>query len=290
MRKIITAAIAGTTAIAASLTMAGMASASIGTPRISPEESGYSATGARFKDVSASVYLRNPEQYASLVGGYAHSVQLWSSDLVIVLGVSGSTAIGATAGFSPAVRVYDRGSHALLASSANGTIPAQWRPAASSSGPWAGQTFPIRMTVTERIRYDPASGDASFTATDAVGDRFTATYRAGEGQSFNQARIGTEFGTDPWTVPAFTPPSDWTKIAIYNDARLVSYGGHAATLESWWVSHALEANTGAQSDTGDWVAIPSDLLNEGATFATAFVPGFAQRPMQAGPLALHAGK
>src|SRR5262249_22637996 len=217
MRKIVTAAIAGTTAIAASLTMAGMASASTGTPRISPEESGYSATGARFKDVSASVYLRNPEQYATVVAGYGHSVQLWSSGLVMVLGVSGSTAIGGvTAGFSPAVRVFDRGSHALLASSANGAIPAQWRPAGSSSRPWAGESFPARTTVTERISYDPASGDASFTATDALGDRFTATYRAGAGEAFNQARIGTEFGTDPWTVPAFVPPSNWTKIAVYN--------------------------------------------------------------------------
>jgi len=186
--------------------------------------------------------------------------------------------------------VFDRGTHALLASSANGTIPAQWRSAGGSSQHWTGESFPVRTTVIERMRYDPSTGDASFTATDAAGDRFTATYRAGTGQSFNQARIGTEFGTDPWTVPAFTPPSNWAKIAIYNDARLVSYGGHAATLESWWVSHTLEANTGAQSDIGDWVAIPSGLANSGASFATFFVPGSEQRPMQTGPLALHAGK
>src|SRR5215471_3441060 len=289
MRKMVTAAIAGIVAIAASLTMAGMASASTGTPRISPEESGYSATGARFKDVSASVYLRNPEQYAIVVAGYRHSVQLWSSGLVMVLGVSGTTAPGsAAAGFSPAVAVFDRNTHALLASSTNGAIPAQWRPAGGSSQPWTGDSFPTRTTVIERISYNPATGDANFTATDTAGDRFTATYQAGTGQSFNQARIGTEFGATPWTVPAFTPPANWAKIAVYNDARLASYGGHVATLESWWVNHALEANTGAQSDTGDWVAIPSNLANDGASFATFFVPPSEQRPMLAGPLALRA--
>jgi hypothetical protein len=291
MRKMATTAIAGIAAVAASLTMAGMASASTGAPRISPEESGYSATGAQFKNVGISVYLRNPEQYGAVVASYGHSVQLWSSSLVMVLGVSDTTArYSAGAGFGPAVALFDRNTHALLASSTNGTIPAQWRPAGGSSQPWSpGNNFPTGTTVTERMRYDPAAGDVTFRATDPAGDRFTATYQVGAGQSFTQARIGTEFGTDPWTAPAFTPPSKWAKIAVYNDARLVSYSGHVGTLDSWWFNHALEANTGAQNDTGDWVAIPSDLANEGASFATAFVPASGQRPVQAGPLALHAG-
>jgi hypothetical protein len=76
--------------------------------------------------------------------------------------------------------------------------------------------------------------------------------------------------------------------AAYNDARLVPYSGRAGTLESWWVNHARDANTGAQSETGDWVAIPSNLANDGASFATFFVPAFGQCPIQAGPLAPHA--
>jgi len=290
MRKMITTAIAGIAAVSASLTMAGMASASTGTPRVSPEESGYSATGAQFKDVRASVYLRNPEQYAAVVAGYGHSVQLWSSGLVLVLGVSDTTANGsAAAGFGPSVAVFDRSTHTLLASSTNGTITARWRPAGGFSQPWTpGNSFPTGTTVIERIHYNPTTGDVNFTATDPAGDQFTATYQAGTGQSFNQARIGTEFGNDPWTPPAFTPPAKWAKIAVYNDARLASYSGHIATLESWWVNHALEANTGAQSDAGDWVAIPSDLANNGASFATFFVPASEQRPMLAGPLALRA--
>jgi hypothetical protein len=290
MRKILTTAVAGIAAIATSLAMAGMAAASTGTTQISPEEAGYSATGAQFQTVSASVFLRNPEQYATVVTAYGHSVQLWSSGLVMVLGVSDTTATGsAAAGFSPAVAVFDRATHALLASSTDGTVPAQWCPAGGSCQPaTAGGSFPTGTTVAERMHYSPATGAASFTATDTFGDLFTATYLAGTGQSFNQARIGTEFSADPWTAPTFTPPANWTKIAVYNNARLVSYSGHAATLESWWVNHPLEANTEAQSETGDWVAIPTTLYNSGASFQTFFVPTFGQRPMQAGPLAPHA--
>jgi hypothetical protein len=288
MRKIVTTAVAGIAAIAASLTMAGTASASTGTPRISPEEAGYSATGAQFKDVSASVYLRNPEQYAKVVAGYGHSVQLWSSSLVVVLGVSGTTAAGgAAAGFRPAIAVFDRTTHNLLASSTDGTIAAEWCPGGVGfcQPATSGGSFPTGVTVTPRMHYNATRGDVNVKATDTAGDMFLATYHAGTGHSFNQARIGTEFSANPWTAPAFTPPARWAKIAVYNDARLAPYSGHVGTLESWWVNHVLEANTGAQSDAGDWVAIPSNLANDGASFATAFVPAFEQRPMQAGLLA-----
>jgi hypothetical protein len=290
MRRIVSTAVAGIAAIAAGLTMAGMASASTGTTQISPEEAGYSVTGTQFKDVSASVYLRNPEQYASVVGGYGHSVQLWSPSQVVVLGVSDTTAAGsAAAGFSPAVAVFDRSSHGLVAASSNGTIPAQWCPAGGTCQPaTSGGSFPTGTTVTERAHYNQASGAVNVTATDTAGDRFTASYSAGTGQSFNQARIGTEFGSDPWTAPAFTPPANWTKIGIYNNARLVSYSGHAGTLASSWVTDALEANTTAQSVSGDWVAIPSTLANSGASFTTVFVPASGQHAKQAGPLAPHA--
>jgi hypothetical protein len=287
MRRIFPTAVAGITALAATLITAGMASASTGTTQISPEEAGYSATGAQFQTVSASVYLRNPEQYATEVGGYGHSVQLWSSGLVLVLGVSDTTAAGSkAAGFSPAVAVFDRSTHALLAASGNGTISAQWCPAGGSCQPaTSGGSFAVGMTVTERMHYSTSTGTANFKATDTAGDVFTASYSAGLGQSFNQARIGTEFGVDPWTAPSYSPPANFTKIGVYNDARLVTYSGHASTLTSWWVHHALEANTNAQSVSGDWVAIPTFLYNSGASFQTFFVPASAQSEQQAAPLA-----
>jgi hypothetical protein len=286
MRRILTTAAAGAAAIATSLVMAGVASASTGTPAISPEEAGYSATGAQFQTVSASVYLRNPEHYAAQVGGYGHSVQLWSSGLVMVLGVSDTTAAGsAAAGFSPAVAVFDRSTHALLAASSNGTIAAQWCPAGGTCQPaTSGGSFAVGATVTERMHYSSATGVASFKATDAAGNQFTATYTAGTGIAFNQARIGTEFSANPWAAPSYTPPAKWAKIAVYNNARLVTYTGHASTLRSWWVHHALEANTEAQSVSGDWVAVPTNLYNSGASFQTFFVPTSAQRPAGATPL------
>jgi hypothetical protein len=287
MRKILTTATACAAAIATSLIMAGMAWASSGTPQISPEEAGYSATGAQFQTVSTSVYLRNPEQYAARITGYGHSVQLWSSGLVMVLGVSDTTAAGsAAAGFSPAVAVFDRGTHALLAASTNGAIAAQWCPAGGTCQPaTSGGSFAVGATVTERMHYNPATGAASFKATDAAGDKFTATYTAGTGISFKQARIGTEFSSSPWTAPSYTPPANWTKIAVYNNARLVTYSGRVSTLTSWWVHHKLEANTEAQSASGDWVAVPTNLYNSGASFQTYFVPTSKQRPAGGTPLA-----
>lgn len=285
MRRIITTAIAGGVAVIGSLVVAGMAVAGTGTVVISPEEAGYAATGAQFQTVGASVYLRNPEQYGAEVAGYGHSVQLWSPGLVLVLGVSDTTAAGSrAAGFSPAVAVFDRGTHALLASSTDGSVAAQWCPAGGSCRPaTAGGSFAAGVTVTESMHYSPATGAASFRAADPAGDRFTASYAAAAGVSFSQARIGTEFAASPWTAPAYSPPANWAKIAVYSNARLVTYSGHVSTLTSWWVHRAVEANTGAQSTTGDWVAIPTSLANSGASFQTFFVPTFAQSPAGSAP-------
>jgi hypothetical protein len=287
MRKILATVITGGTAIITSLAAAGLAAASTGTPVISPEESGFAATGAQFQTVSASVYLRNPEQYASELSGYGHSVQLWSSGLVMVLTVSDTTATGsAAAGFRPAVTVFDRGTHAPLGSSTAGTIAAQWCPAGGTCQPaTSGGSFAVGATVTERMHYDPLAGTASFRASDGAGNVFTAAYTPGTGVSFNQARIGSEFGASPWAAPGYTPPADWVKIAVYNDASLVTYSGHVSSLRSWWVHRPVQANTEAQSASGDWVAIPTNLYNSGASFQTFFVPASAQSPGRGAPQA-----
>jgi hypothetical protein len=267
---------------AAVLALALPAGASTGTVQISPEHAGYTATNAQFKTVSASVYLRNPEQYATQVAAYGHSVQLWSSGLVMVLGVSDTTATGsAAAGFSPAVAVFNRTTHALVAASANGTIPAQWCPAGGTCQPaTSGGSFATGVTVTERMHYNPATGAATFKASDAAGDLFTASYTPGMGVSFTQARIGTEFGSTPWDASySYTPPAGDVRIATYNTVYLTTYSGHTSTLWSWWVRHKLLANTGQQTSS-DWVAVPTDLYNGGASFQTWFVPKSAQSSTQ----------
>jgi hypothetical protein len=179
---------------------------------------------------------------------------------VLVVGVSSSTS--STAGFVPAATVYDRSTHAVVTETTGTT------------------NFPSGETVTERLHYDVVSGAVSFSASDPAGRSFTATDTVAAGESFGQARIGTEFGSDPWTAsPSYTPPANLTEIAVYGSVRLTTYSGHNATLDSWWVNHPLLANTGQQSGT-DWVAIPSNLYNGGANFQTAFVPVSGQGPKQ----------
>jgi hypothetical protein len=50
------------------------------------------ATGAQFKTITATVFLRPQAQYTSEVVSLSDSVQLWSSGLVVTLGVTAVTA------------------------------------------------------------------------------------------------------------------------------------------------------------------------------------------------------
>jgi hypothetical protein len=103
-------------AAAAVLALAVPTSASTGTAQISPEQAGYSATGAQFNHIYATVYLRNPAQYAGEVASFGQSVQLWSAGLVAVIGVTASTS---GSGYTTYAKIYDRTTHQLLASNPN---------------------------------------------------------------------------------------------------------------------------------------------------------------------------
>ena len=126
------------------------------------------------------------------------------------------------------------------------------------------------------ISYDKATGTLSMEVGDPYNiNVFHSSYTI-PGQSFTEARIGTEFGTSPWDDSySYTPPAAPVKVAAYTDVWLISYSGHQATLSSWWVNHKLLANTGQQSGS-DWVAIPHNLTGGGASFQTWFVPKSAQ--------------
>ena len=103
-------------AVAAVLALAMPAGASTGTAQISPEQAGYTATGAQFKTIDARVFLRQPTQYAGEVASFGHSVQLWSSGLVISVGLTASTSGGA---YTTYATVYDRSTHQVIASNPN---------------------------------------------------------------------------------------------------------------------------------------------------------------------------
>src|SRR5215471_15504751 len=63
-------------AAAAVLALTEPAVAVTATAEISPEQAGYTATGAQFKEIDATVFLRNPAQYAGQVAQYSNSIQL----------------------------------------------------------------------------------------------------------------------------------------------------------------------------------------------------------------------
>jgi hypothetical protein len=272
------ALIAAGVAAAAMLGLAVPAGASTGPRYASAEQVGYAATGAQFALVRATIYLRSPAQYAGAVGRYSHSVQLWSSDLVMVLGASASTS-GST--YTPYSKVFDPRSHQLLASNQD----AEWCTPTPTCGRTIG-SFPAGDTVTFLLKYY-LPDHLIFIAQDITpgannGMRFWADYTFSRRESFTQARVGTEFGPDPWTAPSsFTHPAASTKIAAYNNVRLATYSGHYSTLASWFVHHKIfmAAITGSQIDVQ---AAPTDLTGGGTSFqeslAPAGTPGPAQPP------------
>jgi hypothetical protein len=254
-------------AAATVLALAMPAGASTGTAQISPEQAGYTATGAQFKTIDARVFLRQPTQYAGEVASFGYSVQLWTSDLVVTLGVTASTSGSA---YTPYATIYDRSTHQVIASNPNAQYcePDACLPVA--------RTFFPGVSWTLTISYLPQVGQVGMSGfTDGGLWGFTSSYDL-TAQSFTQARVGTEFGSSPWDASyPHTPPASFVKIAAYNNVSLTTYSGHSATLRSWWVHHKLLANTGQQSGS-DWVAVPSDLSNGGASFQTFFVPQSAQ--------------
>ncbi len=221
----------------AAVVLAGLAAAGASTgPRYaSAEQAGYAATGAQFGSVAAQVYLRNPAQYANVAGQYSQSVQLWSSGLVAVVGLSASTS---GSSYTPYAKIYDASSHQLVASDPG----ALWCINEDQCGSTIG-SFPVGDTVELRVGYDPKTGGMGLLADDTGPSgfdegTFLATYTADAGVSFTQARVGTEFGSDLWTAPSsYTHPAAWTKIASWTGVQLVTYNGKIWTLTSWFVHH-----------------------------------------------------
>jgi hypothetical protein len=272
------AALALGAAAAAVLALAAPAGASTGIAQISPEQAGYSATGAQFKTMTATVYLRNPTQYASEVASFAHSLQLWSAGLVVNFGVRADTTGTA---YTPFATIYDRATHQVIASNPN----------SMNCDPDGCMPGPVNAIGGNRyflmwIVYSPATGHLAMYEQDpsCAGDGcghwgFQFSYTV-TGQSFTQARVGTEFGSSPWDASySYTPPACDVRIATYNKVALTSYSGHTATLWSWWVHHKVIANTGQQTGS-DWVAVPTDAYNGGVSFQTWFVPQSAQSSSQ----------
>jgi hypothetical protein len=230
--------------LAAASALAIMAALPASASTTSAGSAGYTATGANFQTVKAAVYLRSPDQYAtSQANGVGASVSLWSTafptvhGLVIQLGISDVPNSGA--GYSPAAAVFDRSTHALIAATANGTIPAQWCPAGGTCQPaTSGGSFPVGDSVTLRLHYGAPGGLGlvGMTESDAAGNVFTATYGANIARSFNKAVVSGDYGATPWDSAAVTgsPPASGQRYFAFSKIALTSYSGHRAGLVSWW--------------------------------------------------------
>lgn len=245
-------------AAAAAVTLVVPAGASTGARQVSPEMAGYSATNAQFKRMEAQVFLRNPAQYRGVVASYRHSIQFWSSGVVVTVGVRASTS---GTSYTPYATIYNRSTHQVISSNPNAT---GFRP------------FGFGKELSLLIRYWPASGNL-YMAGDVGGEpSFTSTYTLTAQLSFTQARVGTEFGSSPWDGSySYTPPAASVKVARYA-AILVSYSSFQEPLGSrQWVHHKVLANTGQQL-----VAVPHDLYNGGASFQTWFEPRSAESSNQ----------
>lgn len=223
LRSTIGSLAAVTTALIFGLVTAGAAAAA--TSQATTEEAGYSFAGggAHFRYAAASVYLRDASQYSSSIGGLGQSVQLWGGGRVYVLGVSDTTT---NSPWSPAVAVFNNSTHALVDSASFGSV-----------------SYPTGHTVHESIYYNTATGDLSFTVQDITSSMAyttnTVTMNVGTGVNFTQARIGTEFGDTPWSVPAFNPPASQQKTAHIFDGALTNYLGHRYGLAGYWANTSL---------------------------------------------------
>lgn len=171
--------------------------ASSGPRYASAEQAGYAATGAQFRDVQASVYLRNPVQYAGEAGQYSDSVQLWSAHWVAVAGLSASTS---GPGYTPYAEVFDTSSHQLVVSDPD----AWWCIDFDQCGSTIG-SYSTGDNVMLSVDYAPDTGHLTFVADDTGPDGFDtghllASYTINTGESFSQARAG------PSSAPTRGPP------------------------------------------------------------------------------------
>ncbi|HEY2284944.1 MAG TPA: hypothetical protein VGH88_04295 [Streptosporangiaceae bacterium] len=229
----------------------------------SVEEAGYQAsgTGWRFRYAQATVKLPSPA-LSPYAGGEGVSVQLRAADETVVLGVS---ATRAGPGWNAAVAVEQQFGQGGCANQAgcfadtNGNSP----------------VFAAGDTVSFNAYYVPASGYLYYSATDSTsGQSFAGRFQTA-GALFTSARIGLEFGVDPWTAgTGYTPPAAAQQLAGLTAIRFTSYNGTRGFIggAKWTTSEVLATSTG--TSTGIPVAAPSvPAANKAASFTVSAAAG-----------------
>lgn len=255
------AATAGTLGLSALAAPAGAS-----TDPATAEMAGVQLTNAQFAGVHQTFYVRQAAQYAGSVGGYGHSIVLWGGGKVYVFGLSDTTT---SSPFSPAVAVFNATTHALICATASSTcpdVPASWTSGTAN--------VPAGHTARESDFYSRNAGALHFTLADnTAGTSSTFSYQVaapGVKVSFTQARLGTEFGNDPWSPPgSFTHPATRTKVASYTSVGWVNYLGknHPLTAAGQYWHTSLLSMTGSGS-----VVEADAVLNGSSGFSTYLEP------------------
>jgi len=267
MRILGKAALAATAALAVTIgVLGGVASAGTGPRVYSPEQAGYAATGGQFKTVRTEVYLRQPGQYAGEVSSYRLSVQLWSARWVVSLGLFASTSPASA--YRPVAAIYNRTTHALVCSTA--TAAGKLCPGTPANWADGSLTYPAGASVYLLATYTKTTGRMGFSVTD---DMMTPpssgfSYGIGTGISFNQARVGAELGTTPWSTGSYSPPKATMRLATFPAGYLTTYNNQTTGFQSWWTHHKIiMTGTGGVTEVA-----PTDLSRGGYYFGVYLQP------------------
>ncbi len=200
-------------------------------------------------------------------------MQLWSTHSVIVLGVSNTTATASN--YSAAAAVFNPATKTTVCSTAgSGTGLCAGVPLAWTNGT---VSFAPGDFLTESIFYNRAAGTTTFTVTDITsGQGLIYTRTAGMGISWNQARVGAEFGCTPWAscgigpVP-YTAPPNAVPLASISGVRLTTFSGHRSGLRSWWTHSKVEWTRNGLL-TGAVNAKAVNLSSDGTAFGVVLEP------------------
>jgi hypothetical protein len=260
IRRTIASLTATSTVIASlgalSLATAGASAAAVRPTIASPEQAAYVATGARFRYIQTTVALPDASQFASEIGSYGLSVQLWSGDKILVLGISTCTTANCAPGGTPAkgepynaaVAVFDRATGEVLHSATNS-------PAMAPGD-----------SVTLSAFYDRTAGTDTFTVTDTTASTsFTDTYQD-PSATYRQARAGAEFATDPFHTAPYDAPADPVHLVRLSGIRVTDYSAQRGGFSSPHWDHAKVNWTRNGKTTGAVDGHPRDLFSAGTAF------------------------
>jgi hypothetical protein len=246
----------------------------------SPEQAGFAAGGAQFRYVQTAVTLPDAANFASEIGGFGISVQLWSSHSVAVLGISNSTVPGnydaAVAMFDPTqpnLNVYPNG----LVCSTAGSGP-QLCPGTPADWTNGSVSFAPGNTIFLSAFYDRTTGGTMFLVKDPEANEVLSyTFASGKGVSWVQARVGAEFGCSPFAscsgtspVPYNAPPAP-VHLVRFTGTRLTTYSGHRAGFISWWVRAKVKWTRNGRTN-GAINGEPHNLFDGGTAFNVYLEP------------------